>query len=83
MKRWIALCLIVVLLTGCTQQNLTNPGTQATQKEQSTTTTSPITTTEPTTPPTTLPELKFSSSFCNFGENYGYTYDTKRSYTTE
>ena len=72
MKRWIALILLVVVLTGCTQTQVP-PATVPT--------TAPTTTAEPTPPPTTLPQLEFTSSHCNFGENYGLTYDSKRSYT--
>ncbi len=73
MKRWIALLLLLALLTGCSQTNVP-PDTVPT--------TVPTTTAEPTNPPTTMPELEFTSSYCNFGEAYGNTYDSKRSYTT-
>ena len=72
MKRWIALILLVGLLTGCTQTQVP-PATVPTA--------APTTTAEPTVPPTTLPQLEFSASHCNFGEAYGQTYDSKRSYT--
>lgn len=72
MKRWIVIFMLLVLLAGCTQTSVP-PDTVPTAAP---------TTTEPTTPPTTLPELEFTSSYCNFGESYGNTYDSKRSYTT-
>lgn len=68
MKRWIALCILFVLLTGCVQ----------TQVPPDPVSTAPVTT-ESTTPPTTLPQLEFQNSSCNFAERYGNTYDSKRS----
>lgn len=68
MKKWIAILLLTSsLLVGCNET--IQPS-------------SVIPTTVPITIPTTNPELEFTASFCNFGELYGYTYDSKRSFTT-
>ncbi len=69
MKRWIALILLVVLLTGCTQTQVP-PATAPS--------TAPTTTVMPT-----LPTLEYEPDFCLFGEAYGYTYDSKRSNRTQ
>lgn len=73
MKRWIAVFLLMALLLGgCDQVQPPSTGSQP----------ATITTTTPTTAPATQPEMEFTASFCNFGEAYGYTYDSKRSYMT-
>lgn len=75
MKKWIVMLLLAaLLLTGCRQ-----PGTNL-----STVATAPMTTTTqaPPTEPATMPQLEYQSAFCNFGEPYGNTYDSKRSTTT-
>ena len=73
MKRWIAIFLLTaMLLGGCDQVQPPSTGSQP----------ATITTTTPTTVPATQPEMEFTASFCNFGEAYGYTYDSKRSYMT-
>ncbi len=68
MKRWIAILLLMSLLLG---------GCNGTVQPSGDGQTAPS-----TTVPTTVPDLDFTSSFCNFGEAYGYTYDSKRSFTT-
>lgn len=74
MKQWIAILLLIgLLLGGC--DGTAHPSTD----DQ---TAPPTATTDPTAAPTTLPKMEFTSSFCNFGETYGYTYDSKRSYMT-
>lgn len=78
MKRWIALCLLTaLLLTGCGPKS---PAVSVGPTKNISTTVS--TTVPETVPPTTVPELEYESSFCNFGEPYGYTYDSKRSTMT-
>lgn len=77
MKKWF-LCILMLafLLSGCHEDNVST--TLA-----STPPTTVSTTIEPTqTQPTTLPQLSYESSFCNFGEPHGYTYDSKRSMMT-
>lgn len=73
-KQIIFLLVTALLLGGC--QNPGMSSTSSTSSDFSTTQT-------PHTQPTTLPVLQYQSAFCNFGELYGNTYDSKRSVTTE
>lgn len=73
-KRYLYPLLLALLLCGCHDTDIP------------TTTTTPIPTTTATqsiqTQPTTLPQIVYEQSFCNFGEPHGYTYDSKRSSMT-
>ena len=75
MKKWIIMLLLAaLLLCGCQQPQATTDTPAAT---------APTTTQTTPTQPTTLPQLEYQSAFCNFGELYGNTYDSKRSTTTQ
>ena len=77
MKRWIAICVLTTfLLTGCYRKPPVESEPPALQNTTHTTTSTE------TSMPATLPELEFADSYCNFGEPYGNTYDSKRSFLT-